>query len=230
MRKKLISLILPILLAMVVFCPASADQDDNDNNADLQDTPEEICHAAVLKRWPDATDVDVLDLAEDFDDEDANRPAEAGRDIDAPDTPRERLLELADKVAGDNAADDDMDDDAQNDFTLSVTFQLNGLEYEALLNDKGVIRYVYEEVPVADAPVTIMKAARDAVKDGDFLYVDKVRNETKFPYVSSYIVGVGEKDVYLDADAKVQKIEDAPADDGDPKEKPAEDAPADGML
>jgi hypothetical protein len=193
---------LSLLLSLAVASHAArADQDDIDNNADLLPTPEERARAVVLKRWPDATEIDAADLAGDEPDADEHKiDAENGRAI--PD---------------DDMNDGKEDDDAaeaweMSDWTVSVLFKSAGKDFEALVNDDGKIQYVYETIPAEKAPRQIIDAAREAVKDGDVIFCQKCSDESKEAAVHTYVVVVGAKDVELDLEGKVLKVKDAPAD------------------
>jgi len=179
-----------VALLLLHSLPAAVD----DGDADLKDTPEELARMAVLKRWPDAQNIDAFeDLPEE--EEVANGGEEAPPAEDLP----EQMLPK---------------DDA-SDWTVSTTFTVKDREFEVLTNDEGLIRYVYEEVPVDDAPVVVLKGARTAVTAGDFLYVDKVVNEHRQPPVVTYVVGVGERDVYVDDKGKALKVlTPPPAEEG----------------
>ena len=210
---------------LVTFAAASfalrADQDDIENNADLQPTPEETARAAVLKRWPDATEIDAVDMAadegENADDGDKKMDAEKGNDV----------ADNDDNDMGMNKNDDKDDAGDRTDWTISVLFKSAGKDFEALTDDDGRIQYVYETIPIEKAPQNIVDAARKAIKgdddddDGDVIFCQKCSDESKDKPVLTYIVGVGPKDVELDLDGKVLKIKDAPPnaeendDDGD---------------
>lgn len=184
-----------VLLSAALLCAAAwADQDDD--NADLKPTPEENARAAIVKRWPDAKEIDVVDLTDEGDDAD-ERP----------------LLKAAEKDADADAeaeADDLDEEDPAAHYTLSVTFESGGHDFEALLDDEGKIKYIYEDLPLSHAPSEIIAAALLKVKDRDLVYVDRVLDETHGNTVQSYIIGLGDKDVYLDAEGEVTAVEDAP--------------------
>src|SRR5205823_3632570 len=111
------------------------------------------------------------------------------------------------------ADDDDLDmEDGDTDYTLSVTFESGGRDFEALIDDEGKIKYVYEEIPFSQAPSEIIAAALAKIKDGDLIYFDRVLDETKGRSIQTYIIGVSKKDVYLDAEGEVTSVEDAPDD------------------
>jgi len=200
------------LLAIAFLCVSAwADQDDDD--ADLKPTPEENARAAILKRWPDAKEIDVTDLADEDDEDDGDKADKADKD-DA-----EAADERADGDDADEAGDADMAD-GDGEFTLSVTFESGGRDFEALVDDEGKIKYVYEEIPFNQAPSEIIGAALSRVKDGDLIYFDRVLDETTGRSVQTYIVGVSDKDVYLDAEGAVTSVEDAPDDIPDDAEMP----------
>ena len=207
MRNKFFAPLLVVVLAL--SCTARADQDDIDNNADLQPTPEEKARTAVLRRWPDATDVDAYDMAGEDDD---------GPDMD--DNANQKDMDRADEVA-DAGADDDKDDDdgLGAEWTVSVMFTSAGKHFEALVNDDGKIQYVYETIPLEDAPKEIIAAARGAVKEGDLLFCQRLSDESEDIVVHSYVVGVGQKDVSVDVDGTILKVKDAPAEDQDVEEE-----------
>jgi hypothetical protein len=197
----------PILaLAIALLCVSAwADQDDDD--ADLKPTLEERARAAVLKRWPDAKEIEVVDLTEDDDDAD---PKTEVRDKAKPDADAED-------------ENDDLGDEEDCEYTLSVKFESRGHDFEALLDDDGKIKFVYEEIPFCEAPAEIIEAALRKVKGQDLVYFDKMLDETEEGRsIQSFIVGVGQKDVYLDAEGDVTSIEDAPDDIPDDVEMPDE--------
>ena len=218
------------LIVFVLACSfaARADQDDIDNNADLQPTPEEKARLAVLRRWPDATDIDAVDMADDDDDAKPADPKAKKKDDDEDeddggDKMKDPAGDAADagdmgdmdnmgKRAADVAVDDDDIDDAAN-WSVSVLFVSAGKHFEALVDDDGKIQYVYETVSIANAPKEIVASARDAVKDGEIVYFQKVTDESQLPTVQLFLVGVGNKDVLLSAEGKVLHIKDAPDDD-----------------
>ena len=195
-----------VLPVFILCCCAwvRADQDDNDNNADLQPSLEQIARNAVLKRWPDATDLEVADLTDEDDDcvpdENAADPKNQKQNPD------------------DVAAEDQENDDDGSDCTVSVTFVTSGRELEAWMDDTGKIEFVYEAIPLETAPKNIVDAARSTVEEGDILYLDKVLDETQQPAVVSYTIGIGDKEVHLDADGGIINVEDmqeAPDEDKD---------------
>jgi hypothetical protein len=209
MRHKFItSLFLGSLLLTLpaFYVPVRADQDDMENNADLQETPEEKAKAAVLRRWPDATEIDALDMAAEQDDADdaeaMDRKARDGDEVDAgeKDDPAPAMM----------GEEKEEDDDDGGNWTISVLFVSGGKKFEALTDDDGKIQYVYETIPKEDAPKNILDAALAEVNEGNIVYVQKERDETKDEAVTSYIVGVGDKDVRLDEDGKVIEVKDAP--------------------
>jgi len=188
---------------LVLTAPAWADQDDINNNADLQATPEERAKAAVQRRWPDATEIDAMDMTAD----EAEAPeADAMPKDDGDD---QKLAGEKDEQAPAMMADEDNDEGGN--WTVSVLFVCDGKKFEALTDDDGKIQYVYETIPKDNAPQEILDAARDEVKDGEIVYVQKERDETGDDAVTTYIVGVGDKDVRLDLDGNVIEVKDAPA-------------------
>jgi len=176
-----------LVFAMMPFSSIRAAHDDND--ADLKESPEDLARMAVLKRWPDAQNIDAIEEAED-EEEVADAPGGKG----ALDKPEDNLPE---QMLPENEA---------SDWIVSVTFTSGEKEFEVLANDDGQIRYVYEEVAVDDTPTEVLKGARARVKEGDFLYVDKILNEHRKPAVATFVVGVGERDVYVDENGKVLKV------------------------
>jgi hypothetical protein len=207
MQKRYFAPLLVFVLALSFA--ARADQDDIDNNADLQPTPEEKARTAVLRRWPDATDVDAYDMAGDDD----------AADMD--DAGNEKDMDHADEVAqaGQPGDDDDAEDELGAEWTVSVMFTSAGKHFEALVNDDGKIQYVYETIPLEDAPKDIVAAARAAVKEGDVLFCQRLSDESEEIVVHSYVVGVGQKDVSVDVDGTILKVKDAPAEDQDVEEE-----------
>jgi hypothetical protein len=202
----------PVALALALTCAASwADQDDDD--ADLKPTLEETARAVILKRWPDAKEIEVADLTEDD-------------DADEPKTEVKKKPDLAEKAEKDDAdddADDLADDDGACGYTLSVTFESRGHDFEVLMDDDGKIKFVYEEMPFCEVPAEILDSALRSVKGQDLVYVDLMLDETEpGRSIQSYIIGVGQKDVYLDAEGEVTSIEDAPDDVPDDAEMPDE--------
>ena len=171
-----------VVLAMAALAQARAAQDDGD--ADIQPTPEERAKAVVLKRWPGATEVEALDVAGETDEAEVEGEEE-GEEADVP------------------------DGEEVSDWTVSVTFVSGGIDFEVLVSDAGAIRYIYEELPIDKTPKKIIDAAREALKDGEIIYVDRMTDEHKTPAVVTYTIGIGEKDVTLDADGKVVSIDDA---------------------
>lgn len=202
-----------VALAVLLLCAAAwADQDDDD--ADLKPTLEEAAKASVLKRWPNAKEIEVVDLTEDVDDEEIEP---------APLTEiRERVEADGEKiVVGDVEAE--VAEDVSADYTLSVTFESGGRDIEALMDDAGAIKFVYEAIPFSQAPGELIDAALRSVKSDDLIYFDKMLDETQpGRSVQSYIIGVGDKDVYLDAEGEVTAVEDAPEDE--PVDEDAADA------
>ncbi len=222
-----------ILLVLALSFAARADQDDIDNNADLQPTPEEKAKLAVLRRWPDAKEIDAVDMSDEDDDATPAEPkAKAGGGKMVPDgdddddddndkmDPAGKIGQRAAEVAVDK--DDDADIDEGANWSVSVLFMSGGKHFEALINDDGKIQYVYETIALTDAPKEIVAAARDAVKDGDIVYFQKVADESQLPTVQLFLVGVGNKDVLLGADGKVLHIKDAPEEDPNDAAPPAE--------
>ena len=223
MRQRFLIPCIVVLLAASVT--VRADQDDIDNNADLQPTPEERAHAAVVKRWPDATEIDALDMTADGppDEDKQDMPAAPANDWDDADDGKK--AEKPDDMAADDKNEKDDDDaDEMADWTISVMFKSGGKDFEALTNDDGKIQYIYETIPNEKAPENIVAAARDAAKDGDLIYVQKVTDESNEKPTESYIVGIGLRDVMLDMDGKVLKVKDVPND----ADKDDDDAPDDG--
>src|SRR5262249_38240156 len=111
--------------------------------------------------------------------------------------------------------DADDDEDETSPWTISVLFVSGGHHFEALTDDNGKIQYVYETIPLEQAPKPITEAALDEVDDGDLLYCQKVTDETKDKPAYTYVVGVGDKDVTLDLDGNVLKVKDAPPEKDD---------------
>ncbi|HYF52077.1 MAG TPA: hypothetical protein VEJ63_21890 [Planctomycetota bacterium] len=201
--------VLVFLGVLFAFAPVQdgwAAQDDGD--ADLRETPEELARAAVLRRWPDAQNIDAFDDAAAEEEEVADAPADEAQEAEVL-LPEQMLPEKG-----------------GSDWTVSVAFTCHGREFEVLVNDDGVIRYVYEEVPIDDAPVEVLKGARAEIARGDFLYVDKVMNEHRRPAVATYVVGFEQKDVYVDDKGKVLKVVDLPKEEL----APADPAEMDGAL
>jgi hypothetical protein len=187
--------------ALLISAPARADQDDMEHNADLQESPEELARAAVLRRWPDATELDAMDMAADA--ADADDDAAMNKEDDGDDAKMANEKEDPDPGL---MADDGVDEAT---WTISVMFVSAGRKFEALTDDDGKIQYVYETIPIEDAPKNIVDAARAEVKDGDVIYVQKELDETQDETVTTYLVGVGDKDVILDTDGKVIDTKDA---------------------
>jgi len=229
MRNRFIATI--FLGSVLLTASAWADQDDMENNADLQQTPEEMAKAAVLRRWPDATEVDAMDMAAE---EDGDPKENKADDVDAMpkagDDDAMANVDIDDDLKPGDKKDEDMPvemmadldrpdkDDEGGNWTVSVMFVSGGKKFEALTDDDGKIQYVYETIPKGDAPVNIVDAARDEAKDGELVYVQKELDETKAPSVTTYIVGIGDKDIRVDPEGKVLEVKDAPAqpdEDGD---------------
>jgi hypothetical protein len=171
-----------MVMALAMIAQARAAQDDGD--ADIQPTPEERAKAVVMKRWPDAAEVEALDVAGETDEAEVEGEEE-GEEADVP------------------------DGEEVSDWTVSVTFVSGGIDFEVLVSDAGAIRYIYEELPADKTPKKIIDAARAALKDGEIIYIDRMTDEHKTPAVVTYTIGIGEKDVTLDADGKVVRIDDA---------------------
>lgn len=242
-RRTVVPAALCAALILLPGTPARADQDDNVNNADLQPTVEEVARRAVLKRWPDALDLDVANLDEEDetnqDDDKANKADIVekqtdgkGKDPKAIGEKNIKELELKDKIAD---ADDEKDDDdaadagedGNHNWSISVLFVSNGSDFEALLDDSGKILCVHEDISIEKAPKKIVEAAQKAVAmpDGEILYVDKVSDESKTPVATSYCVGIGLKEVKVSAEGKVLKIVDVPDDEEDAPDGLDDDAP-----
>jgi hypothetical protein len=178
-----------MLALLMASVPAAAEVDDGD--ADLKPTPEELARATVLKRWPDATDVLVTDAAGDEDD-----PEE---EAEAPDHRRdEQPLET-----------DALDGDAACGWTLSVTFVSGGHDFEVLLDDEGIPKFVYEDMPIESIPDDVLGAAYEAADEGDFVYCDKVLDETNDVPELTYVVGIGNEDIHLDSTGRVLHVDEA---------------------
>ena len=210
MRNKNSLFLASLLLTLPAFyVPVRADQDDMEHNADLEETPEEKAKAAVLRRWPDATEIDALDMAAEQDDADKADDADA-MDRKARDGDEEDAGEKDDPAPAMMGEEKEEDEDDGANWTISVLFVSGDKKFEALTNDDGKIQYVYETIPKEDAPKNILDAALAEVKDGEVVYVQKERDETKGEAVTIYIVGVGDKDVRLDMDGKVIEVKDAP--------------------
>src|SRR5689334_3937818 len=136
MRKLMTSVFLSsLLLALPAFyVPIHADQDDMENNADLQDTPEEKAKAAVLRRWPDATELDALDMAAEQDDADNANEGEA-MDRKARDGDEEDAGEKDDPAPAMMGEEKEEDEDDGPNWTVSVLFVSGGKKFEALTDD-----------------------------------------------------------------------------------------------
>ena len=205
------------MLAFALLCTAAwADQDDDD--ADLKPSTEEMARAIILKRWPDAKEIEVADLTEDEDDDDADPKADVAK---GKEDAKPKVLKPKAEADAEAENDDLGDDDGSCGYTLSVTFESNGRDFEALMDDDGKIKFIYEEIPLSEAPPEILDVALRNVKGQDLVYIDKMIDETEEGRsIQSYIVGVGQKDVYLDAEGAVTSIEDAPDDEPDDAEMP----------
>jgi hypothetical protein len=209
-------------MACLVALPliSAAAEDDLDDNDDLKPTPEELARQAVLKRWPDATDIDVVDVAAEQDDADAEEGDNAADGADEADADDEHF-EAEDKG--------DADDEAY--WTLSVTFTSKDADYQALVDDDGRICYVYQEMELDGLPEKVLDAVHAAAEDAEVESVEKMTDETKDPAEELYVVGLAHQEMHIRPDGTVKKIVKfaarAEEDDGDHEDDPAEPEPED---
>jgi hypothetical protein len=226
MRNRFARLALLMILAGLVCMGASrAAVDDMEHNADLQPTIEELARETILKRWPEAADIQVFEAEDEEDVEEFGIDAEAfekgGQEPPAPDA--------NDPAAPGDAAPLAVGMEA-GDWTVSATFMLGELECEALLNDDGKLLYRYEAVDPGQLPEKTTAAAREKFPGEDLLYADKLFDERPETPVMYYVIAFEKQDVYLDADGKILRVVDAPPQAEGGAAEPDDDGNMDNIL